>query len=65
MRNLPTNRIPKIIPTHCLQCKDKLDKDNISKREGVTNKRCRVCLSKNVAKYNAKRKKALAGGKWF
>ena len=59
MKNLPTNRIPKIIPTHCLQCKDKLDKDNVSKREGVTNKRCRICLSKNVAKYNKKRKKAL------
>ena len=43
----------------------KLDKDNISKREGITNKRCRSCLSKNVRKYNQKRKKALAGSKWF
>ena len=65
MKNLYSNRIPKKIPTHCLQCKDKLDKDNMSKRDGVVNNRCRVCLSKNVAKYNKRRKKALEGSKWF
>ena len=65
MKNLPTNRIPRKIPTHCVQCKDKLDKDNMIKRDGVINNRCRSCLSKNVAKYNAKRKKALEGSKWF
>ena len=65
MKGLGKSRIPRVEPTHCKQCKKKLDKDNVSKREGITNKRCRLCLSKNVRKYNQKRKKALEGSKWF
>ena len=65
MNNAPTHRIPKKVPTHCDDCNVLLTKDNMSKRLGVIKKHCRKCLSKKVAKYNEKRKKALKDTKWF
>ena len=47
----------------CKQCGDKLTKESRYRRQGITNLRCKHCLSKNVAKYNAKRKERLKNNK--